>query len=63
MGDGDFTTKKRVQNLHLTKGTHWVASTRGKYFDSYGCSPPSFLTDFICKKNGICFFFRIQNPR
>ena len=50
--DRPFTTDVRIVNLHPTEGTHWVAYSREKYSDSYGCSLPNKLCRFLLKRNG-----------
>ena len=58
--DGPFQTDIGIVNLHPSKGTHWVCYVTGKYFDSYGCSPPKQLSKFIIKRNGYCLYSEYQ---
>ena len=51
--DGPFSTDIGIVNLHPTKGTHWVCYLNENYLDSYGCSPPQKLSEFIIKRNGL----------
>lgn len=52
-----------ILNLDLSKnsGNHWVSISITKdklfYFDSYGVSPPSFITDFAKSRNITHIFF------
>ena len=41
MRDDKFNTTSGIVNTHPTKGTHWVMYKNQKYFDSYGCPPPT----------------------
>ena len=54
--DGPFSSDIGIVNLHPSKGTHWVCYINGKFFDSYGCSPPKKLSKFIIKQNGYCLY-------
>ena len=61
MRDDQFTTTSGKVNLHPTNGTHWVMFTseapsvqsasgkNQKYFDSYGCPPPTNILNHIKK--------------
>ena len=62
IGDGPFSSDKRIVNLHLSKGTHWVAYINETFFDSYGCAPPQKLCKIIMKRNGGCLYseYKIQ---
>ena len=51
MRDDKFTTTSGIVNLHPSVGTHWVMFTNQKYFDSFGCPPPTNILNHI--KNGI----------
>ena len=46
--DGSFKSNIGI----VSKGTHWVCYIHQKYFDSYGCSPPKKLSQFIIKRSG-----------
>ena len=50
--DGPFSSDIGIVNLHLSKGTYWVAYINEIFFDSYGCSPPRKLSRFTIKRNG-----------
>ena len=52
--DGPFSSDIGIVNLHPSKGTHWVCYINKNYFDSYGCSPPKKLYNFIIKRNEHC---------
>ena len=52
--DGPFSNDIGIVSLHPSKGTHWVAYINESYFDSYGCSPPQKLSEFLIKRNGQC---------
>ena len=52
--DGPFSHDVGIVNLHLSKGTHWVAYINENHFDSYGYSPPKKLSKFNIKRNGHC---------
>ena len=54
--DGPFSSDVGRVKLHTTKGTHWVAFKNRNYFDSYGCSPPQKLSEFLIKQNGYCLY-------
>ena len=41
--DGYFASDIGIVNLHLSKGTHWVAYINENYFESYGCICPKKL--------------------
>ena len=58
--DGPFASDMGIVNLHLTKGTYWICYINENYFDSYGCSPPKKLSEFIIKGNGFCLFSEYQ---
>ena len=60
--DGPFSSDIGIVNLHPSKGTHWVCYINGNYFDSYGCSPPKKLSEFIIKQEGYCLYseYKIQ---
>ena len=58
--DGPFESDIGFVNLHPTKGTHWVCYLNEIYFDSYGCSPPKKLSEFIIKRNGNCSYSEYQ---
>ena len=45
--DGPFLGDVGVDNLHTSKGTHWVCYINENYFDSYGCVCPKKLSKFI----------------
>ena len=61
MRDDTFSTDSGIVNLHPTKGTHWVLYTN-KYFDSYGCPPPTNINRFLIlnHNNGIYSEYQIQ---
>ena len=65
LNDGSVKSDIRMVNLHLTKGTKWVVYNNQNYFDSYGCSAPKKLFNFIVKQNGHCFFseYKIKSLR
>ena len=60
--DRPFSSDVQVAKLDQSKGTHWVAYINEKLFDSYGCSPPQKLSEFIIKRNGHYLFseYKIQ---
>ena len=60
LGDGPFSSGIGIGNLHASKGTYWFAYFNQDYFDSCGCSPPNKLSRFFRKRNGNCFFLKIQ---
>ena len=49
--DGDFLTSYGIVNLYPSRGIHWVLYIKDCYFDSYGCSPPKKLLDYLKKIN------------
>ena len=54
--DGPFSSHIGIENLHPSKGTHWVCYINENYFDSYGFSSPNKLSDFPRKRNGYCLY-------
>ena len=60
--DGPFESDIRIVNLHLLKGTHWVACINEIFFDSFGCAPPQKLSKIITKQNWPCLYsdYKIQ---
>ena len=58
--DGLFRSDIGIVNLHPSKGTHWVCYINENYFDSYGCSPPKKLSEFVIKRNGYCLYSEYQ---
>ena len=52
--DGPFESDIGIDNLHPTKGTHWVVYNNGNYFYSYGCAPLLKLSEIFTKRNGQC---------
>ena len=61
--DGPFSSDIGIVFLHPLKGTHWVCYLNEKYFDSYGCSPPQKLSNFIKKRNGHCLHYECKLQR
>ena len=57
MRDDKFTTPLGKDNLHSTKGTHWVMFSDKFYFDSYGCQTPVNIMKQI--KNGLYSEYQI----
>ena len=57
--DGDFLTSYGIVNLHPSRGTHWVLYNKDCYFDSYGCSLPKKLLNYL-KKNKKCIYSEYQ---
>ena len=55
-----FESDIGVVNLHPRNGTHWIAYINEIYFDSYGCSPPQKLSQFIIKRNCVYSQYKIQ---
>ena len=51
MRNDKFTTPSGIVNLHPTKGTHWVMFFNEFYFESYGGSPPVYITKQINTQN------------
>ena len=47
-----FSSDIRIVNLHPSKGPHWLLCIHDFFFDSYGCSPPQKLSQFIIQRNG-----------
>ena len=47
--DRPFSSDKGSVNLHPSEGTHWVCYINEICFDSYRCSPPQKLSQFIIK--------------
>ena len=60
MRDDDFNTDIGIVNLHPYKGTHWVCYIKNKYFDSYGCSPPENIKNYIKSKCKSCIYSEYQ---
>ena len=58
--DGPFLGDIGVNNLHPSKGTHWVCFVNENYFDSYGVECPKKLSKFIIKRNGYCLYSECQ---
>ena len=54
--DRTFSSDIGIVNIHLSKGTHWVAFINQSYVDSYGCVPPKKLSKFIMNRNGHCLY-------
>ena len=54
--DGPLSIDVGIVNVHLTKGSHWVAYLNKNYFDSYGGSSPQKLSKFIIKRNGFYLY-------
>ena len=52
--DGPFSSDMGIVNLHPSEGTHWVCYINERYFDSYCCTPPQKLSNFIIKRYGHC---------
>ena len=49
--DGDFLTSYGIVNLHPSRGTHWVLYIKDCYFDSYVCTLPEKLLNYLKKKH------------
>ena len=45
--DGDFSTNYGIVNLHPSRRSPWVCYIKDCYFDSYGCSPPKKLPNYL----------------
>ena len=58
--DGPFESDIGINNLHPSKGTHWVCYINENYFDSYGCSPPKKVSKFVIKHNRYCLYSEYQ---
>ena len=58
--DGDFLTSYGIVNLYPRRGTHWVTYKKKCYFDSYGCSPPKKLLNYIKNKHKKCIYSEYQ---
>ena len=58
--DGPFESDTGIENLHPSKGTHWVCYIDENYFDSYACSPTKKLSKFIMKRYGYCLYSEYQ---
>ena len=54
--DGPFSSDIGIVNLVASKRISWVKDINENSFDSYGCSPPEKLSNFIIKRNGYCLF-------
>ena len=52
--DWPLSSDRRINNLHQSKGTHWVAFFNQNYFDSSGWFPPKRLSRNIIKQNWHC---------
>ena len=48
---GFFSSDVGIDNLHPSKGAHWVAYKNGICFVSYGCAPAQKLSKFNIKRN------------
>ena len=58
---GDFFTSYGIVNLLPSRGTHWVLYIKDCCFDSYGCSPPKKLLNFLKKnKHKKCIYSEYQ---
>ena len=60
LGDGDFLTSYGIVNLHPSRGTHWVLYIKDCYFESYGCSPPKNLFNYLKNKLKKCIYSEYQ---
>ena len=58
--DADFLTNCGIVNLHPSGGTLWVMYNKNCYFDSYGCSPPEKLLDYLNNKHKKCIYSEYQ---
>ena len=58
--DGDFLKSYVIVNLHPSRGTHWVMYNKDCYFDSYGCSPPKKLLNYLKIKHKKCIYSEYQ---
>ena len=54
LGNGPSESDTGIASLNPPKGTHCVAYTNQKHFDSYGCSLPNKLFKLFVKQNGYC---------
>ena len=61
--DGDFLTSYGIVNLHPSRGTHWVLYFRDCNFDSFGCSPPKKLPDYLKNKHKNCIYSECQTKK
>ena len=62
LGDGPFAFEIGIVFWHPTKGRLWVAYIHQNRSESYGCSLPNKLSEFILKRNGYCLLpeYKIQ---
>ena len=58
--DGDFLKSYDIVNLHPSRGTHWLLYIKDCYFDSYGCSPPKELLNYVKNKIKNVFILKIR---
>ena len=58
--DGDFLTSFGRVSLHPSRGTHWVMYNKDCYYDSYGCSPPKKLPNYLKNKEKSVFILNIR---
>ena len=61
--DGPFSSDTDFVNLHPSKGTHWVCYIEDCYFDSYGCSPPKKLLNYLKNKHKKCIYSEYQTKK
>ena len=46
----------RIENLHPSKGTHWVAYINETSLNNYGCVPLEKTFQVVVKRNGHCLY-------
>ena len=57
---GIFKQNYGIVNLDFSKRRHWVYFNEDCCFDSYGCTPPGKLLNFMKNRCGICIYSEYQ---